>query len=230
MVEHHPQWHRRFAVAACVLFAAGCTDAEGLRSDGEADTVQAPLSLWPKTRPLPPRSGEDRGLPAQVPGVAVVHSRSMRDVDAVDVVKADLAAAGRADKGAGTSVDPRAVDLLRACTGTECRVRPAVYRDLTHDGEPELITAVDIDGRASELRVYTATHRAVTRILSRRAALQAVEVAAGHLTVREPTANPLYVSVSTYKWEKDMMRLNGLALDKCLAGNAAESPCTASDA
>lgn len=105
-----------------------------------------------------------------------------------------------------------------------------MYRDLTQDGEPELITAVDIDGRVSELRVYTANHGAVTRVLSRRGALQAVEVAAGHLTVREPTANPQYVSVSTYKWEKDMMRLNGLALDQCRAGNAAESPCTASDA
>ncbi|MFE9842370.1 hypothetical protein [Streptomyces goshikiensis] len=97
-------------------------------------------------------------------------------------------------------------------------MRPAVLRDVTGNGKAELITALDLDGRLSELRVYTVRDDGViTRILSRRAVLEGVEVAAEHLAVREPTSNPDEVAVSDYVWDPDagIMNLSQLTLDTC---------------
>ncbi len=102
--------------------------------------------------------------------------------------------------------------------GPDCPVRPAVLHDLTGNGREELITALDVDGRVSELRVYTVQDDGnIARILSRRAVLEGVEVAAEHLAVREPTTNPDYVAVSDYVWDPKagIMNLSQLTLDDC---------------
>lgn len=153
-----------------------------------------------------------------MPGVAAVPSGDMRDADPLAVVKADVAAAAGQDGGSGRLVDQRAVRLLADCAGEACPVREPVLHDLTGDGKGELIVAVDVDGRTSELRVYTVAGQRVTRVLARRAVLEGVEVAAGHLAVREPTSNPAYVSVSDYVWDgKRAMALDDLSLDECRA-------------
>ncbi|MGW0734296.1 hypothetical protein [Streptomyces sp. NPDC002851] len=236
---------------ALVLLVSGCVDAEGLRSDGQAEDVTSPLRLWRDTTPAPAPPGQHPGDPGRVPGVPKVPSRAMSDADALAVVKADIADAGRRDGGSGQLVDPRAVRLLERCEGADCPVRKPVHHDLTGDRRDELITAVDIDGRTSELRVYTARDKTVTRVLARRAVLEGVEVAAGHLAVREPTSNPKYVSVSDYVWEdgedeegeKDeegdategpdgadgkglgSMALWDLTLDECRAPETSGKPC-----
>ncbi|MFG3496656.1 hypothetical protein [Streptomyces sp. NPDC047886] len=219
---------RRALLAAAGLAAlapaAGCADVEGPRAHGSPGRLRAPLSLWAGTSPAPPPPGREPGGPARVP-VPAVPSGDMRDADALAVVRADIAAAGRADEGRGVLVDPRAVRLMAACAAAACPVRPPVHHDLTGDGRAELITAVDIDGRLSELRVYTVENAAVTRVLSRRAVLEGTQVAAGHLTVREPTSNPAYVSVSEYVWDGREMRLGGLMLDQCPALKRTRSPC-----
>ncbi|GAA4889702.1 hypothetical protein ACFPM3_19330 [Streptomyces coeruleoprunus] len=221
---------RRAVLAAVglVVVAGGCADAEGLRAHGARGRLRAPLSLWEDINPSPPPPGEKPGRPARVP-VPPVPSGDLRDADALAVVKADVAAAARADRGSGMLVDPRAVRLLAACEGADCPVRPPVHHDLTGDGRAELITAVDIDGRLSELRVYTAAGGAVVRVLSRRAVLEGTEVAAGHLTVREPTSNPQLVSVSEYVWDGREMSLGGLMLDECPALKRSQSPCPRSE-
>ncbi|MFE1413020.1 hypothetical protein ACIGFK_11970 [Streptomyces sp. NPDC085524] len=220
------------ALAALLAATAGCADAEGLKSSGDLGTVHAPLTLWKEFRPDPPEPGQQPGTAAVVPGIPKVPGAGkagMRGTDALAVLRADMKAAVTQDGGTGRLVDPRALQRLALCTqavdgGPDCPVRPPVLHDLTGDGRPELITALDIDGRLSELRVYTARDDgSVARILSRRAVLEGVEVAAEHLAVREPTSNPMYVGVADYVWDpaSGTMNLSQLTLDDCPGGNGA---------
>ncbi|MER5765977.1 hypothetical protein [Streptomyces sp. NPDC002082] len=214
---------RVLLLAAALSATAGCADVEGLQNDGDLGTAHAPRTLWKDFRPDPPAPGQQSGAATAVPGLAKVPSLSMQGVNAVDVVRADITAANAADAGTGRLVDPRAIQRIALCTqavdgGPDCPVRPAVVADVTGNGRPELITALDIDGRLSELRVYTVQDDGtITRILSRRGVLEGVEVAAEHLAVREPTSNPKKVSISDYVWDPEagIMNLSQLTLDEC---------------
>ncbi|MFC9293089.1 hypothetical protein ACFTWH_01230 [Streptomyces sp. NPDC057011] len=213
------------ALAVALVAATGCADVQGLRSQGDLGTVHAPQSLWKDIRPAPPDPGQKPGTAAVIPGLPKVANLSMRGVRAVDVLRADVTAAVAQDRGTGRLVDPRAVQRIALCTqavdgGPDCPVRPGVLHDLTGNGREELITALDIDGRLSELRVYTVQDDgSIARVLSRRAVLEGVEVAAEHLAVREPTSNPTYVAVSDYVWDPKagIMNLSQLTLDDCPA-------------
>ncbi|MCX5196135.1 hypothetical protein OOK31_19915 [Streptomyces sp. NBC_00249] len=217
---------RALLALAALAATAGCADVAGLQNDGDLGTVHAPQTLWKNIRPDPPAPGQQPGTAAPVPGLPKVPSGSdMRTVDALSVVRADITSATTEDNGTGRLVDPRAIQRLALCTrapagGPDCPVRPPALHDVTGDGKPELITALDIDGRLSELRVYKITNNGgITRILSRRAVLEGVEVAAEHLAVREPTSNPQYTSVSDYVWDPKagIMNLSQLTLDECQA-------------
>ncbi|MEV7519240.1 hypothetical protein [Streptomyces sp. NPDC091371] len=210
--------------ALLALFVlTGCADVEGLKDAGDLGTVHAPQTLWKEFRPDPPEPGQQPGTAAVVPGIPKVAGPGMRGVNALSVVRADVTAAVAQDGGTGRLVDPRAPQRLALCTqavdgGPGCPVRPPVLHDLTGDGREELITALDLDGRLSELRVYTVQDDGrVARILSRHAVLEGVEVAAEHLAVREPTSNPAYVAVSDYVWDPETgtMNLSQLTLDEC---------------
>ncbi|WP_330331387.1 hypothetical protein OHS33_17675 [Streptomyces sp. NBC_00536] len=220
-------------LAALLAATAGCADTEGLRSQGDLGVVHAPQTLWKDVHPAPPDAGQAPGRAAVVPGLAVVPGGDMRGVDVLDVVRADITAATRQDGGTGRLVDPRAVQRLALCTdapggGPDCPVRPGVLHDLTGNGKEELIAALDIDGRVSELRVYTVqADGRIARILARRGVLEGVEVAAGHLAVREPTSNPKFISVSDYVWDPGagIMNLSDLTLDDCPAAAHPAVPC-----
>ncbi|MCX5377335.1 hypothetical protein [Streptomyces sp. NBC_00091] len=211
------------ALLAATAATAGCADVEGLRSAGDLGTAHAPKTLWKGYRPDPPGPGQQPGAAALVPGLPKAGGPSMRGVDALSVVRADITSATAEDRGTGRLVDPRAVQRLALCTqavdgGPSCPVRPAVLHDLTGDGREELIAALDVDGRLTELRVYTVRNDGrIARILSRRGVLEGVEVAAEHLAVREPTSNPAYISVSDYVWDgkAGSMSLSQLTLDDC---------------
>lgn len=226
---------RAILLTTALAAAAGCADVEGLRDDGDLGTVHAPRSLWKDIRPDPPAPGQQPGTATAVPGLAKVPDLSMRGVNAVDVVRADITAATAADAGTGRLVDPRAIQRLALCTqavdgGPDCPVRPAVLADVTGNGRDELITALDIDGRLSELRVYTVQEDGtIARILSRRAVLEGVEVAAEHLAVREPTSNPEKVSISDYIWDPEagILNLSQLTLDECPGARDDAGPCPA---
>ncbi|MFG2293350.1 hypothetical protein [Streptomyces sp. NPDC048603] len=224
------------ALSALLAATAGCADIEGLQSDGDLGEAHAPLTLWKGLRPSPPPPGDDPGVPAAVPGLPAVPSGSMRGVDPLAVVRADITAAARRDGGTGRLVDPRALRRLALCTqavdsggkaGAGCPVRPAVLHDLTGDGKEDLITALDLDGRLSELRVYSVRNGRITRVLSRRAVLEGVEVAAEHLAVREPTSDRGLVAVSDYVWDPDAgtMELAQLSLDDCPERGQDSEPC-----
>ncbi|MFF4604339.1 hypothetical protein ACFY12_16635 [Streptomyces sp. NPDC001339] len=173
---------------------AACGGPEGLESDGRARDVTAPLALWPGSSPAPPGREDSPVARKPVPNVPRVPSGSMADVDPLAVLDADITAEGRRPPA------PKAV-------------RRPVLHDLTDDGKPELITAVDLDPRNSELRVYSVQDTVVTRVLLLRAVLAGVELAAGHLSVREPTKDPRYVAVTDYVWDGDSMALWDLTLD-----------------
>ncbi|MEV8535789.1 hypothetical protein [Streptomyces sp. NPDC051211] len=227
------------ALALALTTAAtttGCADVEGLQSEGDLGEVNAPLTLWGNIHPSPPTPGERPGEAAPVPGLPRVPGGSMRGVDALSVVRADITSAARQDAGTGRLLDPRAVQRLKLCTqpvdgGPDCPVRPPVLHDLTDDGKDDLIAAVDIDGRLSELRVYTVRDGTITRVLSRRGVLEGVEVAAAHLAVREPTSNPSLVSISEYVWDpgSGTMALAALTLDECPALKESATPCPPSE-
>ncbi|MFB6521902.1 hypothetical protein [Streptomyces sp. NPDC056401] len=230
-------FHRRSRVlllAAALSATAACADVEGLQNDGDLGTAHAPRTLWKDIRPDPPAPGQQAGTATAVPGLAKVPELSMQGVNAVDVVRADITAANATDAGTGRLVDPRAIQRIALCTqavdgGPDCPVRPAVLADVTGNGRAELITALDIDGRLSELRVYTVQDDGtIARILSRRGVLEGVEVAAEHLAVREPTSNPKKVSISDYVWDPDagIMNLSQLTLDECPNQDDA-APCPA---
>lgn len=223
------------ALAAPAL--TGCADVEGLHDDGDLGTVHAPRSLWTDSRPEPPAPGQAPGTATVVPGLPKATGQSLRGVNVLDVVRADVTADITADRGTGRLVDPRSAQRLALCTqavdgGPDCPVRPAVLADVTGNGKDELITALDVDGRVSELRVYTArADGTIARILSRRGVLEGVEVAAEHLAVREPTSNPKKVSISDYVWDPEagIMNLSQLTLDECpgTKDGATSTPCSA---
>ncbi|MCZ0974631.1 hypothetical protein O1L55_31920 [Streptomyces albulus] len=118
----------------------------------------------------------------------------MGHADPLAVLDADFAASGAAPPAPGS-------------------VRRPELHDLTDDGKPDLIAVVDVDRRTSELRVYTVRKTVVTRILALRGVLAGVELAAGHLAIREPTKDPRYVSVTDYVWDGNSMGLWDLTLD-----------------
>ncbi|MGW1837911.1 hypothetical protein [Streptomyces sp. NPDC002067] len=173
---------------------AGCAGFEGLQSDGRAREVKAPFALWADRSPAPPSRSDNPVALKPVPHIPHIPSGSMADADPRAVLDADLAADGQKPPAPGS-------------------VRTPVLHDLTDDGKPELIMAVDRDERTSDLRVYSVRHGTVTRVLALRGVLAGVELAAGHLVVREPTKDPRYVSVTDYLWDKDRMTLWDLTLD-----------------
>ncbi|RSS60475.1 hypothetical protein [Streptomyces sp. WAC06614] len=228
------RWPRWIVVVVAGAAAAGCADVEGLRSKGDLGEVHAPQTLWPDHRPAPlPPDEATRGQATPVPGIPPRPGQSMRGADALAVLKADVTAATRLDGGTGRLVDPRTVQRLALCDdsssgGPDCPVRPPVLHDLTDDGKEELITAVDVDDRVSELRVYTVRpDGTVARILSRRGVLTGVEVAADHLAVREPTSNDRLVAITDYVWNPrtSVMELTALTIDECPAGTASTTQC-----
>lgn len=182
------------ALASLALLAAGCADVEGLESEGRARDVDAPLVLWPGYSPAPPRRDENPAALVPVPHVPRVPSGSMADAKPLAVLDADIAGQGQT---------PPAAKAVR---------RPELH-DVTGDGKPDLLMAVNLDPRDSELRVYTVRDSVVTRVLVLRGVLAGVELAAGHLAIREPTKDPRYVSVIDYLWDGDSMSLWNLTLD-----------------
>ncbi|GES33875.1 hypothetical protein AB0G60_23775 [Streptomyces angustmyceticus] len=181
-------------LVSLALLAAGCADVEGLESEGRARDVDAPLVLWPDYSPAPPRRDENPAALVPVPHVPRVPSGSMADAKPLTVLDADIAGQGQT---------PPAAKAVR---------RPELH-DVTGDGKPDLLMAVNLDPRDSELRVYTVRGSVVTRVLALRGVLAGVELAAGHLAIREPTKDPRYVSVIDYLWDGDSMSLWNLTLD-----------------
>ncbi|MEU9486427.1 hypothetical protein AB0D83_22625 [Streptomyces decoyicus] len=183
-----------FAALTSLALLTGCAGVDGLQSEGRARDVDAPLVLWPGYSPAPPGRDENPVALVPVPNVPRIPSGTMADANPLAVLDADIAAQGR------TPPAPKAVR------------RPELH-DITGDGKANLIMAVDLDPRTSELRVYSVRRTVVTRVLVLRGVLAGVDLAAGHLVIREPTKDPRYVSVTDYVWDGHSMTLWNITLD-----------------
>ncbi|MET8545178.1 hypothetical protein ABZW03_31745 [Kitasatospora sp. NPDC004799] len=133
-------------VLALAALAFGRATPGGLRDQGPLQAVAPPpvsRPLWPQLPasppPATPATGATQEPPQPVPDLTVPG----RDITAVDV---------RAVLAKDPKVGPEERQALASCTG--CEVRAPEFRDLTGDGQPELITVVATPGRAV-LHVYT---------------------------------------------------------------------------
>ncbi|GAA2753137.1 hypothetical protein [Kitasatospora cinereorecta] len=200
-------WPLRAALLKCVLLgllsvvaATGCQASGGLDDAGATRPIKAhpsPQLLWPAAEtnaPASPQASVDQQPPVPLPGLAV---GALTELDARAVLAKDP------DLGPGEQAA-----LAGGCGG--CAVRPAQFRDLNGDGNPELLTAVVTGtgtagatgsgaGRAV-LHVYTQHGRDVLPVL----ALTALpgftaETVGADLVVHEPTG-PLAETSSTYRW------------------------------
>lgn len=113
------------SLASLALLATGCAGVEGLQSEGRARDVDAPLVLWPDYSPAPPSRDENPAALVPVPHVPRIPGGSMADANPLAVLNADIAAQG------GKPPAPKAVR------------RPELH-DLTDDGKPDLLMAVNL--------------------------------------------------------------------------------------
>ncbi len=218
------KWGTVLAVMA-VAVTAGCTSAGQLHDAGQTRPVTSPPRpelLWPAADVSPQPSGSATAVPppVPVPGVSV-EGADIRAVDVRVLLGADPALAA----------DERAA--LTGCAG--CLVRPAQYRDVTGDGQDELLTAVITGDRRAFLHVYTVHEHQVLPVL----ALQALpgfsaDTVARDLVVHEPTSEVTETN-STYRWdgvrmafENRQIRATGPAADVpgCLPTASVSEPAT----
>ncbi|MET4925133.1 hypothetical protein P3L51_22720 [Streptomyces sp. PSRA5] len=149
------------AVATALAGSAGCAAETGARDGGPAPSLSPPVSsapLWPDyAPPEPPTSGEaekqslERYLPVKnvtVPtgGLRKLSVRQLltRDPNVPDFVRS----------------------ALRNCPGSGCGLREPVYKDLTSDGQDELVVALDEPASGLTLiQVYRASGDTVRPVL-----------------------------------------------------------------
>ncbi|MFJ6385604.1 hypothetical protein ACIQI7_37065 [Kitasatospora sp. NPDC092039] len=133
-------------VLALAALAFGPATPGELRDQGPAEAVTpppVPRPLWPQlpTSPPPatPAAGATQEPPQPVPDVTVPG----HDITAVDV---------RTVLAKDPTVGPEERQALGTCA--DCEVRAPEFRDVTGDGQPELISVVVTPGRVV-LHVYT---------------------------------------------------------------------------
>ncbi|AXK36385.1 hypothetical protein DVA86_31180 [Streptomyces armeniacus] len=148
------------AVAALLLAgaaaAAGCAAEGGARDGGPAPSLSAPPSaspLWPEHTP-PTEDERERVTEPYAPVKATVPAGGLREMEVRDLILRDPNVPGRFAAG------------LKRCPGQPCGLREPVHRDLTGDGEDELLVALDEpDSGLTLIEVYRADGRTVQPVL-----------------------------------------------------------------
>ncbi|MFD7729894.1 hypothetical protein ACFV6F_05865 [Kitasatospora phosalacinea] len=201
----------RTALLTCVLLGlpvllavAGCRAPGGLEDAGPARSVRAHPSaqpLWPGTAPeAPPDSLNGDIDPARAVPLVPLPGLVLDTLAGTDT-RAVLAADPALTAGERTALDG-------GCTG--CEVRPAQYRDLDGDGDPELLTAVLSDGPEglrAVLHVYALRDRRVLPVLTvPTPPAFTAETVGTDLVVRDPGV-PFAETVRTYRWSGDRLAL-----------------------
>jgi len=191
----------RALIAACLLcaVAVGCAREGGVVDGGEAPTLTPPpvaVPLWPSASPAwtPTTTGPPPGPAPLVVPVRPPESDSLRDVDAVRVLRAD----------------PAVRDAARASVvdcPDECGLRDPAYRDLTGDGREDLILAVDEPSGRTALFAYALLNGDVAHILGVEGLLYGIDTLGPDLVTHErvhaaadPQCCPSLAYTTRYHW------------------------------
>ncbi|UUU42124.1 hypothetical protein [Streptomyces sp. NBC_00162] len=145
-------------LCACALAAGGCAAHGGLGKGTPAPPVSSqprPEPLWPAWTQAPGGSAVGRREPAPKPlkNAPEPGPKGLAGLNPTDVARSD----------------PRMKPYLGKETGIRAPgragIRPAVYRDLTGDGQPDLIVAADVPTGRSALSVYAVVNGKIVSIL-----------------------------------------------------------------
>ncbi|WP_240106228.1 hypothetical protein [Streptomyces sp. MUM 203J] len=213
MTPHRPRLPARAArpllpvvLASLMLpLAAGCGDAGELKSAGATPTAVGPVRLWPDLPPVtaPPHDyGEDDT--ERVPGIAVP-DRDVHRLDAVKVLRAEVDADPDTFRGAA-DFDDATARRIRECGDRPeaCPLLRPYYRDLTGDGEDELIVAVRMPEQWVAVRCYMPDrHGGLTRVMAAEEQIVSVEAAGRDLILRSASAGiPGYEYRTAWSWDE----------------------------
>ncbi|MEV6955490.1 hypothetical protein [Streptomyces sp. NPDC051183] len=189
---------RRFTAAllcACALAAGGCAAPGGLVKGTRVAPVSVqphPESLWPAWTDTPGAAVGGRAAPPKpLKGAPEVGPDGLKVVDAMEVLRADPQMAQLAKKGPITGPG-------------RAGIRPFVYRDLTGDGKPELIVAVDAATGRTALSVYSVVNGKIVAILFTIGRQMAIEAVGTDLLVRTASDDGAEQAVR-YHWGGDRM-------------------------
>ncbi|GGZ74155.1 hypothetical protein [Streptomyces subrutilus] len=180
---------------ACVLAAGGCGVPGGLGPGTPAPPVSwqpHPEPLWPAWPAAPgSAAGRREAPPVPLKHAPKVGRAGLRGVDATEVARAD----------------PRMEPYL---SGTLIRgpgrsgVRPPVYRDLTGDGQEDLIVAADTPTGRSALSVYAVSGGRIVTVLFTIGRQLTAEALGTDLLVRVAADDGSEQAVR-YHWDGDRM-------------------------
>ncbi|MFJ5259599.1 hypothetical protein ACIQAC_03845 [Streptomyces sp. NPDC088387] len=210
---------RSLAVLGAVLVGAGtvagCAGTDGLGPGERAPDVsvqptpEAVWRAWAGSATAPPGAGTSaaRTPPEALTGLPEVRDGRLGTLDVRAVLRADPRMRQLADRPEITG--PGLPGL-----------RPARYLDLTGDGRPELIVAVDTEGGRTVLGVYTAHDGRVYDVLVTGGRQLAVETLGTDLLLRSRGADGAEQAVR-YHW--DGVRLSTVS-DEKKYGNSGPTP------
>ncbi|MFJ7590329.1 hypothetical protein ACIQZO_23675 [Streptomyces sp. NPDC097617] len=189
---------RRFPAAllcACALAVGGCSAPGGLGATTPAPPVSAqprPEPLWPAWTSAPGAAvGRQEPAPTPLKNAPEVGARGLDGVEPVEVARADPRM--RPYLGKDSIEAPGRAGL-----------RPPVHRDLTGDGQPDLIMAADTATGRSALSVYSVVNGRIVSVLFTIGRQLAADAIGTDLLVRI-AADDGSEQVVRYHWGGDRM-------------------------
>ncbi|MFI5616296.1 hypothetical protein [Streptomyces sp. NPDC051567] len=193
---------------AVIPALAGCSGTGGLADAGATPAVNGPVHLWPEREGAVVPPADPGGAPPEyVTGIPPVPDRNVHLVDPVALVQAELRA--RPDATVGPDGMPReTADAIAACARGgpgrgACPVLAPYYRDLTGNGEDELVVGIAFPDTTMSVRVYTADARGrLNRIMATTEAVISVELAGQDVVLRVPSGNNGYELITAWSWDE----------------------------
>ncbi|WP_406280018.1 hypothetical protein [Embleya sp. NBC_00896] len=195
-------------VVGLVVLGAGLSGCarHGRPADGGAAPAVTPppvaVPLWPAVTPTWIRQ---TGPPAVDPDPIVVPIRppasgDLRDADPAQILLAD------------TLLGPETRARVEDCPD-DCGLRAPMYRDLTGDGNAELIVAVDEPSGQTGLFAYTYLDGRIVHVLGVSGHLIAIETLGADVVIHElvhaptdPECCPSLRYTTRYRWDGHEMR------------------------